>query len=125
MSPRHSSLRRSVARIAIVVLVLVLGAGGLLANQYFRPLPAITGQPKLAAQRALGTAPSLPWPSKGSAALWVAGYGLLAAHGAAAPRPIASTTKMMTALLVLEDHPLHPGQPGPTVTITAQDVGDY
>ena len=125
MSQQHSRLRRSVARLGIVVLILVLGAGGLLVTQYFRPLPALTAQPELAAQRALGTAPRLPWPRQGSAALWMDGYGLLAAQGDPAPRPIASTTKMMTALLVLEDHPLAPGQPGPTVTITAQDVSDY
>jgi D-alanyl-D-alanine carboxypeptidase (penicillin-binding protein 5/6) len=57
--------------------------------------------------------------------VWVEGYGLVGAQGDEAPRPIASTAKIMTALLILEDHPLDSGQEGPSVTITAQDVADY
>jgi D-alanyl-D-alanine carboxypeptidase (penicillin-binding protein 5/6) len=36
--------------------------------------------------------------------------------------PIASVTKLMTAHIVLTDHPLSIGQQGPTITITALDV---
>ena len=38
--------------------------------------------------------------------------------------PIASVAKVMTAYLVLRDHPLRPGQDGPTITLTAADVAD-
>jgi len=39
--------------------------------------------------------------------------------------PIASVTKVMTALVVLQDHPLSPGEEGPAITMTAADVGAY
>ena len=39
--------------------------------------------------------------------------------------PIASLTKMTTALVVLRDHPLAPGANGPAITITAADVAEY
>jgi serine-type D-Ala-D-Ala carboxypeptidase (penicillin-binding protein 5/6) len=38
--------------------------------------------------------------------------------------PIASLAKVMTACLVLRDHPLRPGRDGPTITLTVADVVD-
>jgi D-alanyl-D-alanine carboxypeptidase (penicillin-binding protein 5/6) len=38
---------------------------------------------------------------------------------------MASTAKMMTALLVLEDHPLALNEPGPTITVTPADVSTF
>ena len=125
MSPRPPGLGSSAALIGIIVLVLMLAAGGFLASQYLRPLPAVAAHPQLQAEREIGTTPNLPWPSKGSAAVSAKDFGFLGAHGDEAPRPIASTAKIMTALLILEDHPLDTGQPGPVVTITQQDVADY
>ncbi len=49
----------------------------------------------------------------------------LVATDAQTVRPIASVTKAMTALVILETHPLLPGQAGPTLTMTQQDVDDY
>jgi D-alanyl-D-alanine carboxypeptidase (penicillin-binding protein 5/6) len=40
------------------------------------------------------------------------------------PAPIASVAKVMTAYLVLRDHPLLPGEEGPTITLTDDDVVD-
>ncbi len=125
MQLRGSGGRRTAPFIGIIVLILILAAGGFLANQYLRPLPAVTAHTQLKAEQEIGTAPVLPWPNKGSAAVSAKGFGFLGAHGDEAPRPIASTAKIMTALLTLEDHPLAPGQSGPDVTITAQDVADY
>ena len=39
--------------------------------------------------------------------------------------PMASTAKLMTALLVLEDHPLALNEPGPTLTVTRTDVNAF
>ncbi len=97
--------------------------GGLLETPVAPP-EAVAQQP-LDAERVTGTAPALPWPGKGSAAVYVDDFGFLGTHGDEAPRPIGSTAKIMTALLTLEDHPLALGQPGPEVTITQQDVADY
>jgi D-alanyl-D-alanine carboxypeptidase (penicillin-binding protein 5/6) len=38
--------------------------------------------------------------------------------------PIASVAKVMTAYLVLRDHPLQPGEDGPAITLTDADVAD-
>src|SRR5204863_9818904 len=40
------------------------------------------------------------------------------------PAPIASLAKVMTAYVVLRDHPLRLGEEGPTITLTDGDVAD-
>jgi serine-type D-Ala-D-Ala carboxypeptidase (penicillin-binding protein 5/6) len=73
-----------------------------------------------------GGATKLPWPSKGQAAVAVAGGATMAwpATGAR-PAPIASLAKMMTAYQVLTDHPLGAHGAGPTMRVTSADVRDY
>lgn len=73
----------------------------------------------------LGAAPVLPWPAQGKAALLVDGLGEAGSSGGQSPLPMASTAKMMTALLVLEDHPLALNEPGPTITVTRADVNAF
>jgi D-alanyl-D-alanine carboxypeptidase (penicillin-binding protein 5/6) len=55
----------------------------------------------------------------------LAGQGALGSSGGNTPVPIASVTKVMTALVVLRDHPLGPTDPGPSVPITPDDVAQY
>ena len=50
---------------------------------------------------------------------------MLGTSGGASPVPMASTAKMMTALLVLEDHPLALSEPGPVITVSRADVATY
>src|SRR2546423_9085420 len=69
--------------------------------------------------------PSLPWPTTGSAALAVAGLGTIASHGPQTPLPLASTAKIMTALVILDDRPLRLTEQGPPVPVTATDVATY
>ncbi|MDQ6713881.1 MAG: D-alanyl-D-alanine carboxypeptidase [Candidatus Dormibacteraeota bacterium] len=95
------------------------------AFQYFRPLPVTAATSAVPAVERFGTAPTLPWPGQGEAALFVDGVGEVGSSGGRAPAPMASTAKMMTALLVLEDHPLAPNEPGPTITVTRADVNRY
>ena len=38
---------------------------------------------------------------------------------------IASLTKIATAVVILNDHPIAPGAAGPLITITAGDVAEY
>ena len=77
-----------------------------------------------ATERVPGQPPVLPWPS-GEAALGVAGLGLIASHGDDSARPMASIAKVMTALVVVADHPLKPTDTGDSVTVTAADVASY
>jgi D-alanyl-D-alanine carboxypeptidase (penicillin-binding protein 5/6) len=81
--------------------------------------------PALALTEQVGTAPTLAWPAQGAAALYLEDGSKLGSSGAGSPLPMASTAKMMTALLVLEDHPLALNTPGPVVTVTRADVATY
>jgi len=95
------------------------------AFQYFRPLPVTAATSVAPASERLGVASALPWPASGEAALYLEGAGAIGASLAQSPIPMASTAKMMTALLVLEDHPLALGQPGPVITVTRADVSTF
>ncbi len=72
-----------------------------------------------------GTHPRLPWPSHGQAAVDVQGLGHLGSSGGAKPVPIASVTKVMTAYVVLRDHPLTSTGAGPRITVTAAEAAAY
>jgi serine-type D-Ala-D-Ala carboxypeptidase (penicillin-binding protein 5/6) len=72
-----------------------------------------------------GTSPSLPWPTTGSAALTMEGVGSLGHVGSTHAVPIASITKVMTAYIVLKDHPLGPGATGPAIPVTADTIAAY
>jgi D-alanyl-D-alanine carboxypeptidase (penicillin-binding protein 5/6) len=62
----------------------------------------------------------LPWPGEGQASVEVQGLGSLGSRGERTPVPIASVTKVMTAYVVLEDHPLAAGDRGPDITVDRQ-----
>jgi len=110
-------------RLGIVVLVAAIG---LAAWSYLRPIPAVAAVPALPATDTVpGTAPPLPWPSRGSAAVSVSGLGFVGTSGNEQPIPAESVTKVMTALLILEDRPLKQGESGPVITLTDTDVEYY
>ena len=102
--------------------MLVLAAA---AFQYFRPLPVTAATTVVSAQERVGTVAALPWPAQGEAALFVEGVGEVGSSGGQVPVPMASTAKLMAALLVLEDHPLALSQPGPIIIVTRADVNTY
>jgi D-alanyl-D-alanine carboxypeptidase (penicillin-binding protein 5/6) len=109
-----------------VGVALLLVVAGLAAWNYFRPIPAVAASPSLPATEFVpGTAPTLPWPAQGSAAVSVSGLGFIGTSGNEQPIPAASVTKVMTALLILEDKPLTKGDHGPVITLTDADVQSY
>ena len=119
--------RRRGLRMAAVLLVLLVLAGGAVV---IKALAATT--PPLAIHRTLparvilpGKPPAPAWPSEGEAAAEVQGLLPLGSSGRSTPLPIASLAKIMTAYVVLHDHPLAAGQAGFTVSVTAADVADY
>jgi D-alanyl-D-alanine carboxypeptidase (penicillin-binding protein 5/6) len=74
---------------------------------------------------ALGEAPpSTVWPAYGQAAFVQTGRSQVQAGPNQHAAPIASVAKVMTAYLVLRDHPLRAGQDGPTITLTDADAAD-
>ncbi len=66
----------------------------------------------------------IPWPSEGQGAVAVPVLGLELASGTQDPVPIASLTKIMTAFVVLRDHPLSPDAQGPVLTVSASDASE-
>ncbi|MFF4472881.1 D-alanyl-D-alanine carboxypeptidase [Streptomyces sp. NPDC001599] len=116
--PPETPLRTTVRRVKIwtplvVLLVIIFGV-----VQSMRPLPAPTLD--LTAQDSFsfdGGKPEIPWPESGQAALDVQGIGSFGSSGDQKPVPIASVAKVMTAYLVLRDHPLKSGAEGPKIKI--------
>ena len=93
---------------------------------YLQPIPTVSATSFHPSQVAIaGTAPSLPWPSVGSAAVGASGLGLIAASGDVPPAPMASVAKVMTAMVVLADKPLATGDSGPTLIMSDQDFATY
>jgi D-alanyl-D-alanine carboxypeptidase (penicillin-binding protein 5/6) len=55
----------------------------------------------------------------------VQGVGLIAVHGSARPTSIASVAKVMTAYVLLQDHPLRGGASGPQIEVSPAAVAAY
>lgn len=89
------------------------------------PVPSVRVTAPADVMPAPGTPPPVPAPSSGGFLLQAADGTELAATAADSPRPIASVAKVMTALVVLQAHPLDTGADGPALTLTDQDVTFY
>jgi serine-type D-Ala-D-Ala carboxypeptidase (penicillin-binding protein 5/6) len=109
-----------IQRFISIILVSVLALGMLLA---MRPLPVVTATTQLPVHRA--EAASLIWPSYGQAAIGAQGYGLLASNGQQKSVPMASITKLVTALTVLSVKPLKTDEVGPFITFSERDAAFY
>ncbi len=72
-----------------------------------------------------GSTPILPWPTVGQGAVAIPSLSYALQSGPEAPVPIASLTKMATAVVILRDHPIPAGGSGPSITLTADDVNQY
>jgi D-alanyl-D-alanine carboxypeptidase (penicillin-binding protein 5/6) len=70
-----------------------------------------------------GALPATVWPAYGQAAVQI-GESRIEAGAHQYEAPIASVAKVMTAYLVLHDHPLGVGEDGPRITLTGADVAD-
>jgi D-alanyl-D-alanine carboxypeptidase (penicillin-binding protein 5/6) len=112
--------------VVLSLVVVVLAAGAFVGFQLTRgvPSPAVRSAVPVSVQ-VPGAPPALPWPAKGEAVVGLVGQGALGSAGGNAPVPIASVTKIMTALVILRDHPMGPADPGPPVAITPADVNQY
>ncbi len=122
----RTSRTRSYARLVLglVVLAGLIAAAGVM--QVGRALPKLSLRYSLPATAVVpGAAPLMPWPAVGEAAVAVPALGVSLSSPGSHAVPIASVTKMMTAYIVLRDHPLAVGAQGPSVTMTSGDVGVY
>ncbi|WP_261166916.1 D-alanyl-D-alanine carboxypeptidase family protein [Microbacterium sp. Marseille-Q6965] len=90
------------------------------------PLDAVA--PEVSAQQ-VAVAPGAPlavsWPVEGSAAIAPVGMIDSAAADSSASLPIASITKLVSVLMILDKQPLAQGEQGPSYAFTWQDYRDY
>jgi len=118
---RRQILRRRRVAVFSAVAVLV-GTVFYLPMTLLAPLGSVEAAvtpPAVAAQQAA----VLEWPTPGSGAVGALGYdGTLATGGAEAAAPIASISKIISALVVLKAKPLALGDTGPDIAFTAKDV---
>ncbi len=68
---------------------------------------------------------AVSWPSDGASAADISGYGVVYGPGATRPVPLASVAKMMTAYVVLHDHPLPSGGSGPDIAVQSSEAAAY
>ena len=109
----------------IIVVILLLAGAGAYAGLRLRqpaPSPAVTSVLPLSVDVPSSVEVPLPFPTTGEGAVSIPSIGVEEASVAEKPVPVASLTKLMTAYIVLHDHPLAANQAGPSVTVTQADV---
>ncbi|MFG2307604.1 D-alanyl-D-alanine carboxypeptidase [Streptomyces sp. NPDC048566] len=119
--PPQTPVRTLVRRVKIwtplVLLLVVIFA----VAQAFRPLPtpalALTADETYTFD---GGTLDLPWPGQGQSAIEVDGVGSLGTDGKQAPAPVASVAKIMTAYVILKEHPLKGNEDGEKITVDQQ-----
>ena len=115
-------------RIRVAGLLVVIAAVALLGQKVLASSSSTAESPvdvpRSEHRGALGEAvSSTVWPADGQAAVKI-GHSQVQAGPNQHAAAIASVAKVMTAYLVLRDHPLRLGQDGPTITLTDADVAD-
>lgn len=130
--PTHSKLpartyrRRRIAVFggSVVALVLVVAAVFSMVT-LSRPLTAAAITVSEASDLTQAAA-NLDWPSSGRLAIGATGFdGTIAHSGDQGQAPIASISKIITAMVVLEAKPLSGSDSGPNITYTSADVAIY
>lgn len=133
---RRRRRRRTAIIAGVVALVLAGSAGGYSAWALTAPIGEATLESDVpdapiaaAAQLDLGTdvtAGAITLVSGGDGYLPAEATGTWASVGDDAPRPMASITKLITALVILDAKPLAgAGDPGPTITFSRADNALY
>jgi D-alanyl-D-alanine carboxypeptidase len=116
--PPETPVRTLVRRVKIWTPLVLLLVVVFAIVQAVRPLPTPTLD--LTAESTYtfdGSRVDIPWPADGQAALDVQGIGSFGSSGDQKPVPIASVAKVMTAYVILRDHPLKSGADGPKIKI--------
>ncbi len=121
--PPHRSPLRAAVIVPVAIAALLVGAYS--ATTLLWPLHAIPPTVEAVPFDPIASAPAaLTWPGTGSASVSVAGIDGVVASAADALQ-IASITKIVTALLVLDEMPLALGEQGPEFRFTYGDQLDY
>ena len=134
-SARRARRRRALLITVVVIALLVAAVGGYVGWALTAPVsaPVVLSQTPAVEQPA---AVALALPAEGAAAISISGgdeylgaaaSGVWASSGTNEARPIASISKLITALVILEARPLAGADdPGPTITFdeAAHDLYD-
>ncbi|WP_346231715.1 D-alanyl-D-alanine carboxypeptidase [Parafrigoribacterium mesophilum] len=117
-----------------VAFVIVAGIGAYVPTTLMAPVDAATASVELP-EVAQPVAAVLSLPQVGASAISISGAkeftstagtnGILAASGGPGPRPIASISKLITALVVLDAKPLGATENGPSITFSKTDADLY
>ncbi|MEX2985498.1 D-alanyl-D-alanine carboxypeptidase [Streptomyces sp. C36] len=123
--PPETPVRTFARRVKIWTPLVILLGIVFVVVQSFRPLP----EPKLslAGKKSFtfaGEQPDMAWPQQGQSAVKVLGSGDVGTSGDQKPVPTASVAKVMTAYVILKDHPLQRGEKGSPITIDAQAAAE-
>ena len=121
--PPRRSLWRAAVVVPFVIAALLIAAYA--TTTLLWPLHAVPPTVEGVQVDPIAAPPAaLTWPAAGSAAVSVAGIDGVVAS-AAEPLQIASITKVVTALLVLDQMPLAVGETGPEFRFSARDEAAY
>ena len=112
---------------------ITVGAGALLVlgTAFYLPLTLLAPVQPVAAEVSppadvVAEQPVVTFPDYGASGVGALGYeGVLASAGVTTALPIASISKIVTALVVLDAKPLALGEPGPDITFGPADEAFY
>ena len=126
--PARTTTGRTSGILVAGLLGIIAAMAAALGYQLLAPSPSTAASPSdvvRSQQRGVrGEAlPGTVWPTSGQVAVQI-GHSQIQAGPNQHAAAIASVAKVMTAYVVLRDHPLRPGQDGPTMTLTDADVAD-
>jgi serine-type D-Ala-D-Ala carboxypeptidase (penicillin-binding protein 5/6) len=127
--PRTTTRRARIGRILVAGLLVVAAIAAALGYQLPASSLSTAASPigVLRSEHRDGRAEAVSgmvWPADGQAAFLQTGQSRIHAGPNQHAAAIASVAKVMTAYLVLRDHPIRSGQDGPTITLTDADVAD-
>ena len=109
---------------AVLFSTFVIGVGGNI-SQHLKLVPAPL-KPIISYKLSESSSTSiLAWPDSGQAAIGVTGFGVLATSGQQTPVPMASISKLITALAVLKMKPLIADKQGPSLLLAQTDLDIY
>lgn len=123
---RRQPKRRLKRALIIAAAVLLAGAAGSYTTLAIsQPVPALAAEPTLNQTIEPQEISDIAWPAKGQAAFGTLRDGVLASKDNEIQMPMASITKVVTALAVLENQPLEEGESGPEFIISQPDIDSY
>jgi serine-type D-Ala-D-Ala carboxypeptidase (penicillin-binding protein 5/6) len=126
----HTGYRRRTGILALLAALACL-AGYAVAELTTPPSGSATPPTGTVTLEPGTTAPDQPrlaavsWPADGVSAADITGFGVVTGPGATRPVPIASVAKVMTAYVVLHDHPLPPAGSGPDIAVPSSEAAAY